>query len=424
MKKNITTLNRIVPLILLLFTAWTAAHAANNDDEGKDVIYIYRTDGEVDIYFVNDVDEIRYSNIDLQGNIHPQNVLQEVVMADDVYPTMVADIVSMEFTHLGSQPMPASGGSITLNVHTKAPITTIFYRNCDAELITDGSGSDSSQGGDDDTPDDGTDSGKKTKGIARLMVDFQTNTDVYGLTGEVYITDSTGEEHTIKIHQSGTGVFDYNRAGINYTINAICDCYDTGNGESNDLPQRWTEYRQIVNGLVSVSDVPITLTRQGEVITITGVQNTKNTIQDNQDQEDADTYETEWEQVDVQLSIIIDVSESPGRMLGGRLSTSFRRYYHWWSASLDADKWYDQQEEATFTIYGGEKRGSGSYGANNEQMELGAYHYKETNYRYDELYVNPGKTYIQTTDVLHLATDENGNTLDQGVSFYLWKDSE
>ncbi len=97
-------------------------------------IYIYRNDGKISAFLSNEVDSLKYSNVDLEGKKHENNIIQEVWTPDSVYriPLSVIDSISVhtletefapEVKHLYPDYVPYIKGSrdMTLRFSTELP---------------------------------------------------------------------------------------------------------------------------------------------------------------------------------------------------------------------------------------------------------------------------------------------------------------
>lgn len=86
-------------LLYLLFTLsfFTLHIQAQEEIEDGEAFYIYRNDGEFDGFFYDQVQEIRYSRLDLDGMEHTAFVVQEVVTEDSIFRIPLAAIDSVSF---------------------------------------------------------------------------------------------------------------------------------------------------------------------------------------------------------------------------------------------------------------------------------------------------------------------------------------
>ncbi|MBR0272729.1 MAG: hypothetical protein IJQ59_01385 [Bacteroidaceae bacterium] len=71
------------------------AHAQTIED--GEAFYIYRNDGDFNGFFYDQVQEMRYSKIDLEGVEHEEYVIQEVLTSDSLYRIPLAAIDSIGF---------------------------------------------------------------------------------------------------------------------------------------------------------------------------------------------------------------------------------------------------------------------------------------------------------------------------------------
>lgn len=87
--------------MLLAIVGWTSLQAqtvgAQPTIEDGEAFYIYRNDGDFNGFFYDDVEEMRYSKVDLEGIIHDEYVIQEVVTADSLYRIPLCAIDSVSF---------------------------------------------------------------------------------------------------------------------------------------------------------------------------------------------------------------------------------------------------------------------------------------------------------------------------------------
>ena len=85
---------RIVAALLALLV--TANVQAQEITDGE-AFYIYRNDGDFNGFFIDEVEEMRYSKLDLDSLLHDEYVVQEVVTADSIYRIPLAAIDSVGF---------------------------------------------------------------------------------------------------------------------------------------------------------------------------------------------------------------------------------------------------------------------------------------------------------------------------------------
>ena len=93
MKKSIIIFRLLVSLVVALFP--TTAMAEQTGE--KNAIYIYRNDGDFNAFLNCDVNDITYSNIDLNGVRHHRAVVQEVHTPDSVYRIPLAACLPYTF---------------------------------------------------------------------------------------------------------------------------------------------------------------------------------------------------------------------------------------------------------------------------------------------------------------------------------------
>lgn len=82
--------------VLILMLLCATSIAAQDIVDGS-AFYIYRNDGDFDGFFYDQVEEMRFSKIDLDGVEHDEYVIQEVVTADSTYRIPLAAIDSVGF---------------------------------------------------------------------------------------------------------------------------------------------------------------------------------------------------------------------------------------------------------------------------------------------------------------------------------------
>ena len=63
----------------------------------QDYLKIYFKDGHTERHFMHLVENISTTKYDLEGNLHSEYQMQQVVMADTTYSYYIADIDSMAF---------------------------------------------------------------------------------------------------------------------------------------------------------------------------------------------------------------------------------------------------------------------------------------------------------------------------------------
>ena len=85
---------RIIAALLALLA--TANVQAQEITDGE-AFYIYRNDGDFNGFFFDEVEEMRYSKLDLDSLLHDEYVVQEVVTADSIYRIPLAAIDSVGF---------------------------------------------------------------------------------------------------------------------------------------------------------------------------------------------------------------------------------------------------------------------------------------------------------------------------------------
>jgi hypothetical protein len=85
---------RIIAALLVLLA--TANVQAQEITDGE-AFYIYRNDGDFNGFFFDEVEEMRYSKLDLDSLLHDEYVVQEVVTADSIYRIPLAAIDSVGF---------------------------------------------------------------------------------------------------------------------------------------------------------------------------------------------------------------------------------------------------------------------------------------------------------------------------------------
>ena len=85
---------RIIAALLALLA--TANVLAQEITDGE-AFYIYRNDGDFNGFFIDEVEEMRYSKLDLDSLLHDEYVVQEVVTADSIYRIPLAAIDSVGF---------------------------------------------------------------------------------------------------------------------------------------------------------------------------------------------------------------------------------------------------------------------------------------------------------------------------------------
>ena len=84
-------------LTLLVVAFFTLPIQAQEEIEDGEAFYIYRNDGEFDGFFYDQVQEIRYSRLDLDSVEHTMYVVQEVVTEDSIFRIPLAAIDSVSF---------------------------------------------------------------------------------------------------------------------------------------------------------------------------------------------------------------------------------------------------------------------------------------------------------------------------------------
>ena len=112
-------MNTRYKLILSVVLAWAQIFTpvlAQEIEDGK-AFYVYRNDGDFNGFFYDQVQEMRYSKIDLEGVEHEEYVIQEVLTSDSLYriPLAAIDsigfqqpeiIISKQLCHLGAADCP------------------------------------------------------------------------------------------------------------------------------------------------------------------------------------------------------------------------------------------------------------------------------------------------------------------------------
>lgn len=90
---------RLVALVafFILRCSFSTYEAKAQEITDGEAFYIYRNDGDFDGFFVDQVEEIRYSKIDLNGVEHDDYVIQEVQTVDSLYRIPLAAIDSVSF---------------------------------------------------------------------------------------------------------------------------------------------------------------------------------------------------------------------------------------------------------------------------------------------------------------------------------------
>ena len=85
--------SKLLAFILIL----TSYSNAVSQIDGEN-IYVYRNDGRFNAFSSNEVDSIRYSNVDLSGEVHPDVIVQEICTSDSIYriPLSVIDSISIK----------------------------------------------------------------------------------------------------------------------------------------------------------------------------------------------------------------------------------------------------------------------------------------------------------------------------------------
>ena len=86
-------MKKYLPALLLAIVAALPAAAQSEDA----AFYIYQSDGHFDGFFYDQVKEIRYSKLDLEGYEHNSYVCQEIVTPDSTYRIMLEAIDSVSF---------------------------------------------------------------------------------------------------------------------------------------------------------------------------------------------------------------------------------------------------------------------------------------------------------------------------------------
>lgn len=88
-------------LVLLALISSTSLNAQSQSSgqiiEDGEAFYIYRNDGDFNGFFYDEVEEMRYSKVDLEGVEHDDYVIQEVVTADSLYRIPLCAIDSIGF---------------------------------------------------------------------------------------------------------------------------------------------------------------------------------------------------------------------------------------------------------------------------------------------------------------------------------------
>lgn len=84
-------------LIITLLALMSASNVQSQTIENGDAFYIYRNDGDFDGFFFDQVEEMRYSKLDLNGVEQADFVVQEVVTPDSIYRIPIAAIDSIGF---------------------------------------------------------------------------------------------------------------------------------------------------------------------------------------------------------------------------------------------------------------------------------------------------------------------------------------
>ena len=84
-------------LLLALFTAFSPVTSSAQQPGSQSGIINWLNNGDFDAFLYSDIDSITYSKVDLNGQVHPNVVVQEIWTADSVYRTPINAIDSVAF---------------------------------------------------------------------------------------------------------------------------------------------------------------------------------------------------------------------------------------------------------------------------------------------------------------------------------------
>lgn len=90
-------MRRIRLLFGIVLAALCSTVASAQALEDGEAFYIYCNDGDFHGFFYDEVLDMRYSRIDLEGEEHDEHVIQEIVTADSVYRIPICTIDSISF---------------------------------------------------------------------------------------------------------------------------------------------------------------------------------------------------------------------------------------------------------------------------------------------------------------------------------------
>ena len=103
--------NKIIKSIIALVLAFVALPMAAND-----YLKIYFKDGHTERHYMKLVDNISVTKYDLEGNLHSDYQMQQIVMADTTYSYYLSDIESMTFTKVEEDELEKNVESVENNV--------------------------------------------------------------------------------------------------------------------------------------------------------------------------------------------------------------------------------------------------------------------------------------------------------------------
>ena len=110
--------NRIFKSIFALVLAFVALPIAAND-----YLKIYFKDGHTERHYMKLVDNISVTKYDLEGNLHSDYQMQQIVMADTTYSYYLSDIESMTFTKVYEE-------QVKKDVETVRNTVTPIFEQC------------------------------------------------------------------------------------------------------------------------------------------------------------------------------------------------------------------------------------------------------------------------------------------------------